>query len=317
MEAREILLKQLRQIQSRADVYFERASKEQPERGQFSYIDDSDPDYYWERLSEDTKALARAVVRLLMELAPEVTKSMMDTPFLATTDLTEFGHAVKSLRASLQLRIYSHWEADVLHDEGIFHGVTAAGQSYNSPQEPRQAAAIFSRALGTVQRGIELCAPIPTRMFGIAGVRNSITMLEGYRPGTAFIMMMIDPQDPSLEDVLQTVKRSFRQFEIEAVRADDIEHEGVINEKILEEIRTSEFLFADLTGERPSVYYEVGYAHSLGRRVILFRKTGTRIHFDLSHYNCPEYANLADLEKRLKSRLTALTGKRERTTLEQ
>jgi nucleoside 2-deoxyribosyltransferase len=117
-----------------------------------------------------------------------------------------------------------------------------------------------------------------------------------------------------LVDVADTVKAIFSLFSIRAVRADDIEHEGLITQRILDEIKTSEFCFADLSGDRPNVYYEVGFAHALGRRVILYRKSGTGVHFDLAGYNCPEYKNMRDLREKLTRRLQEVTNKAPKTT---
>ena len=70
--------------------------------------------------------------------------------------------------------------------------------------------------------------------------------------------------------------------------------------RILSEIETSEFLIADLTHERPNVYYEIGHAHAMSKRVILVRKKGTKLHFDVAHRKCPEYENTTNLKKLLR-----------------
>lgn len=87
---------------------------------------------------------------------------------------------------------------------------------------------------------------------------------------TAFVIMAINPSKPELEDVYSAIKEVCSSFGIKAYRADEIEHQDKITDLILSEIKTCEFLIADLTDERPNVYYEVGYAHANDKRPILW-----------------------------------------------
>jgi nucleoside 2-deoxyribosyltransferase len=92
--------------------------------------------------------------------------------------------------------------------------------------------------------------------------------------------------------------------------ADEFQHQDSITGLVLEQIARSDFLFADLSGERPNVCYEVGYAHALGKQLILYRRSGVPLHSDLSVHNVPEYANVTELRRMLRDRLAAITWSR-------
>src|SRR5262249_16058148 len=127
---------------------------------------------------------------------------------------------------------------------------------------------------------------------------------------TAFIIMWMDPERAELEDIHKTIKEVCVYFGIQARRAGDVQHDDKITDIILDSVRTSEFVIADLTGERPEVYYEVGHAHGVVKRLILLRRKGTQLHFDLAVHTVREYRNITELRDILTKRFDSLLRER-------
>jgi hypothetical protein len=266
----------------------------------------SERDQYWANLPNGIRDAGARLTNRLVSLMGQIARAARNSPLSSEADQRDIVTATKAMRAALLYRRYRSWNVEVLNDEDVVLGVNPAGQSDDEPLDPGEAKRTFAGWAENIGSILDLAEASPG--VGSSSNRDVIETVR-YRPGTAFIMMWMDPAQPDLSDVADTVKEVFEKFDVRASRADDFEHEGLITERVLSEIKTAEFCFADLSGSRPNVYYEVGFAHALPRRVILFRKAGTGLHFDLAGYNCPEYVNLGDLKNKLTNRLRVLMNK--------
>jgi CheY-like chemotaxis protein len=121
----------------------------------------------------------------------------------------------------------------------------------------------------------------------------------------AFVCM---PFSPKFDDLYQLgIKPVVEAFAFKCVRADKLEHNRGILEVVYDHIATAHLIVADMTGRNPNVYYEVGYAHALGKDVVLLTQRAAELPFDLRGFNHIVYeGRITVLKEKLAQRLKAM-----------
>ena len=109
--------------------------------------------------------------------------------------------------------------------------------------------------------------------------------------------------DHNYEYIIKPIVEKF-QYKID--RVDEISHSKLVTDIILNSIRKSKFIIADLTDSRPNCYYEVGYAHALGKPVIILAEEGTKKHFDISLYKWIYWNSYEDLKPKFEKELNGI-----------
>jgi len=123
-----------------------------------------------------------------------------------------------------------------------------------------------------------------------------------------FFVLMSFENDPTLLDAYEGIIRGVHDWnpEVTVERVDNIEEDFKISEKIIECINRAHVIIADLTYERPNVYYELGYARAKGKKIIHTAKKGTKIHFDIQDYKTIFWERSGTLEKQITKRVTSM-----------
>ena len=105
---------------------------------------------------------------------------------------------------------------------------------------------------------------------------------------SVFVMMPFDEHSgPVYSEFFKPV---LEEAGFEVNRADDFESQQNILQDILRGITTSNLIIADLTGNNPNVFYELGLAHALKIPVILATQSIEEVPFDLRSYRVLEYS---------------------------
>jgi hypothetical protein len=118
------------------------------------------------------------------------------------------------------------------------------------------------------------------------------------------LVFIICAFSPDMEPVVEGVKAAANQVGLTAKRVKDILGDYQITSQIMSMIATARLVVADLTHERPNVYFELGYARGMGKTVVTCAREGTDIHFDVKDWTYIPYADSRVLEKALLDRFT-------------
>ena len=122
-------------------------------------------------------------------------------------------------------------------------------------------------------------------------------------PNLCFILMpFAEEMRPIYDDHIRPIVESEG---ISCIRADEIVGVNLITFDIWEKINRARFIIADLTGQNPNVFYELGLAHALGKEVVLLTQSIDDVPFDLKAMRCIIYSyqprGVKNLEKNLKA----------------
>lgn len=127
---------------------------------------------------------------------------------------------------------------------------------------------------------------------------NNVELLNTRPKPFCFVLM---PFDKKFNDVYQIgIKESCDIGGAYCERVDEQIFVEAVTERVFNQIAKSDFIIADMSGRNPNVFYEVGYAHALGKRTILLTSNVDDIPFDLKHLPHIIYNNsLVDLREKL------------------
>lgn len=125
-------------------------------------------------------------------------------------------------------------------------------------------------------------------------------------PHTVFTVM---PFGSEYRDVFASYREVCKEFSFEAIRTDQVEINERIVQRIIEGIRTSAFVIADVSDVKPNVFYELGFAQGFGKQVVVTARKGTPLPFDISDVPVIFWDGQENLKEQLRSRIGAIAAR--------
>ena len=97
-----------------------------------------------------------------------------------------------------------------------------------------------------------------------------------------FVFVLMPFRDEHFALYERAIKPALENLGCHVEHAKDAHTVERIVDAIYTQISRAEFIVADTTGKNPNVFYEIGYAHALGKKVILLVQDTQDIPFDIA-----------------------------------
>jgi len=160
-----------------------------------------------------------------------------------------------------------------------------------------------------------LSHPLEGRQVGLIAAGSQQVLfsdfaVSGGRPRAFVVMQFAEPYDTFYREVIQ---KQAEAAGFEVFRIDEKAGPGVIFQDIQHEIEQAEIVIAEITPVNPNVFYELGYAHALGKPTILLARRGAELPFDIRSFRVVFYNDTiggkAEVERNLQNHLEAISGR--------
>jgi hypothetical protein len=160
-----------------------------------------------------------------------------------------------------------------------------------------------------------LARPLDGRQVGlIAAGSNGVSFSDfavwSNRPKAFVVMQFAEPYDTFYRQVIQNQAEAAGY---EVVRIDEKAGPGIIFQDIQREIEQADIIIAEITPANRNVFYELGYAHALGKPTILLPQRDAKLPFDIQSFRVVFYNDTiggkGEVERNLKRHLEAIAGR--------
>ena len=158
-----------------------------------------------------------------------------------------------------------------------------------------------------------LARPLEGRQVGLIAAANHRIRFSDFevqrsKPKAFVVMQFAEPYDTLYKEVIEP--RAKERFDV--IRIDQRPGPGLIIQDIQREIEQAEIVIAEVTPANPNVFYEVGYAHALGKPTILLARRGDQdqLPFDIQPFRVVFYNDTiggkGEVERNLRMHLDAI-----------
>ncbi len=112
------------------------------------------------------------------------------------------------------------------------------------------------------------------------------------------------------DELYKKVLTITEKFGLDTKNAGDFYQPGNIIEDIISEIHSSDLIIAEITPANRNVYFEVGFAYALKKKIVMLCERETKLPFDIHAERCIFYDNViggeANIEERLNKMLSEI-----------